>query len=152
MLFPRWQFTAPQIGQTQNFIVGFIPRMKSDSPICISKVVKHDDVIKWKHFPRRWPFVRGIQRSPVNSPHKEPVARIFDTFFDLRLNKRLSKQTWGWWVETPLHPLWHHCNENAIRCLCPPCTYSVSVNASQSEMNCFTNCKTHCHIHLQEQH
>ena len=31
---------------------------------------QHDDVIKWKHFPRYWPFVRGIHRSPVNSPHK----------------------------------------------------------------------------------
>ena len=31
---------------------------------------KHDDVIKWNHFPRYWPFVRGIHRSPVNSPHK----------------------------------------------------------------------------------
>ena len=30
----------------------------------------HDDVLKWKHFPRYWPFVRGIHRSPVNSPHK----------------------------------------------------------------------------------
>ena len=30
----------------------------------------HDDVIKWKPFPRSWPFVRGIHRSPVNSPHK----------------------------------------------------------------------------------
>ena len=30
----------------------------------------HDDVIKWKHFPRYWPFVRGIHRSPVNSPYK----------------------------------------------------------------------------------
>ena len=30
----------------------------------------HDDVIKWKHFPRYWPSVRGIHRSPVNSPHK----------------------------------------------------------------------------------
>ena len=30
----------------------------------------HDDVIKWRHFPRYWPFVRGIHRSPVNSPHK----------------------------------------------------------------------------------
>ena len=29
-----------------------------------------DDVIKWKHFPRYWSFVRGIHRSPVNSPHK----------------------------------------------------------------------------------
>ena len=33
---------------------------------------RHDDVIKWKHFPRYWPFVRGIHRSPVNSPHKGP--------------------------------------------------------------------------------
>ena len=31
---------------------------------------RHDDVIKWKHFPRHWPFVRGIHRSPLNSPHK----------------------------------------------------------------------------------
>ena len=30
----------------------------------------HDDVIKWQHFPRYWPFVRGIHRSPVNSPRK----------------------------------------------------------------------------------
>ena len=30
----------------------------------------HDDVIKWKHFLRNWPFVRGNHRSPVNSPHK----------------------------------------------------------------------------------
>ena len=33
-------------------------------------VKKHDDVIKWRYFPRYWPFVRGIHRSPVNSPHK----------------------------------------------------------------------------------
>ena len=32
--------------------------------------LEHDAVIKWKHFPRYWPFVRGIHRSPVNSPHK----------------------------------------------------------------------------------
>ena len=32
--------------------------------------LEHDDVIKWKHFLRYWPFVRGIHRSPVNSPHK----------------------------------------------------------------------------------
>ena len=34
------------------------------------KSISHDDVIKWKHFPRNWPFVRGIHRSPVNSQHK----------------------------------------------------------------------------------
>ena len=33
-------------------------------------ILNHDDVIKWKHFPSYWPFVRGIHRWPVNSPHK----------------------------------------------------------------------------------
>ena len=45
----------------------------------------HDDVIKWKHFLRYWPFVRGIPRSSV--------ARSFGVFFDLRLNKQLNKQS-----------------------------------------------------------
>ena len=59
----------------------------------------HDDVIKWKHFPRCWPFVRGIHRCPVNSlPAKRPVTRSFDIFFDLRPNKRLSKQWSGWYL------------------------------------------------------
>ena len=35
-----------------------------------SSSLAHDDVIKWKHFPRYWPFMRGIHRSPVNSTHK----------------------------------------------------------------------------------
>ena len=43
-------------------------------------------------------------------PARRPVTRSFDVFFDLHLNKRLSKQSWGWWFETPLHPLWRHCN------------------------------------------
>ena len=34
------------------------------------EIALHDDVIKWKHFLRYWPFVRGIHRSLVNSPHK----------------------------------------------------------------------------------
>ena len=61
------------------------------------------DVIKWNNFPRNWPFLRGIL------PSQRPVTRTFDVFFDLRLNKRLSKQSWGWRYETPLRPLWRHC-------------------------------------------
>ena len=37
---------------------------------CHEKKQLLDDVMKWKHFPRYWPFVRGIHRSAVNSPHK----------------------------------------------------------------------------------
>ena len=43
-------------------------------------------------------------------PPQRPVTRSFDVFFDLRLNKRLSKQSWGWWLETPPRPLRRHCN------------------------------------------
>ena len=37
-------------------------------------------------------------------------ASDVDVFFDLRLNKLLSKQSWGWGFETPSRPLWRHCN------------------------------------------
>ena len=37
---------------------------------CLFNKTEHDDVMKWKHFPRYWPLLRGIHRSPVNSPHK----------------------------------------------------------------------------------
>ena len=70
----------------------------------------HHDVIKWKHFPRYWPFVRVIHRSPGEFPTQRPMTRSFDVFFDLCLNKRLSKQSWGWWFEMLLSPLWRHCN------------------------------------------
>ena len=71
---------------------------------------RHDDVIKWKHFPRYWPFVWGIHRSPVNSPHKGQWRGALMFFFEMCLNKRLRKQPWGWWFETPSCPLWCHCN------------------------------------------
>ena len=41
----------------------------------------HEGVLKWKHFPRYWPFVRGIHRFPVNSPHKDQWRRAFIFFF-----------------------------------------------------------------------
>ena len=45
---------------------------------------------------------------------QRPVTRRFDDFFDLRLNKRLSKQSWGWWFETPSRPLWRRWLSDAI--------------------------------------
>ena len=44
-------------------------------------------------------------------PAQRPVTRSFDVLFDLRLNKRLSKQLCGWWFETPSSSLWRHCND-----------------------------------------
>ena len=53
----------------------------------------------------------GEFTGPGEFPAQRPVTRGFDVFFDLRLNKRLSKQPWGWWFETPAWSLWRHRNE-----------------------------------------
>ena len=64
----------------------------------------------WRHqmetFARYWPFVLGIHRSPVNSTHKGQWggALMFSS----------SKQSWGWWYETPSPSLWRHCNVRAL--------------------------------------
>ena len=47
---------------------------------------------------------------PGEFPTQRPVTRSFDVFFDLCLNKRLSKQPWGWWFETLSWSLWRQCN------------------------------------------
>ena len=62
--------------------------------------LQHNDVIKWKHFPRYWHCAGIIYWSSVNSPHEGQWRRALTFFFDLRQKKRLSKQSWGWWFET----------------------------------------------------
>ena len=59
---------------TEPYIVIWIMRVSLGHRFCfwflMNHIVMHDAVIKWKHFQYYWPFVRGIHRSPVNSPHK----------------------------------------------------------------------------------
>ena len=52
----------------------------------------------------------GEFTGPGEFPTQRPVTRSFDLFFDLRLNKPLSKQPWGWWFETLSRSLWRHRN------------------------------------------
>ena len=52
----------------------------------------------------------GEFTGPGEFPTQRPVTRSFDVFFDLRLNKRLSKQPWSWWFETLSWSLWRHRN------------------------------------------
>ena len=53
-----------------------------------------------------------VDNSPVPGefPTQRPATRSFEVFFDLRLNKRLSKQSCGWWSVTPSRWVWRHCN------------------------------------------
>ena len=55
--------------------------------------------------------------SPVTGDFlsQRPVTGSFDVFFDLRLNNRLSKQSWGRWFETPSGSLWRHSNDMTIQ-------------------------------------
>ena len=69
---PRhWPLLGESTGDQWPFRLGFdqanhcLLRLPGDHDYTL-----HDNVIKWKHFPRYWPFVRGTHRSPVNSPHK----------------------------------------------------------------------------------
>ena len=52
----------------------------------------------------------GEFTGPGDFPTQRPVTRGFDVFFDLRLNKRMSKQSWGWWLETLSCSLWRQSN------------------------------------------
>ena len=78
----------------------------------------HEDDIKWKHFPRYWPFVICAGNSPASGefPAQRPVTQSFDTSFDLCVNKRLRKQSRGWWFEALSCPLWRHRN-GALRAI-----------------------------------
>ena len=71
----------------------------------------HDDVIKMETFSALLALCVG--NSPVTGkfPAQRPVTRSFDFIIDLRLNKRLNKQSWSWWFETPQLSLWRHCKD-----------------------------------------
>ena len=115
-------------------------RLKSPTvPLLVPPFVQADTKENTKAV-RQCPFVRGTHRWPVvyhqkgtvthmmtsfaallaicagNSPvtgefhAQRPVTRSFDVFFDLCLNKRLSKRSRGWLFETPSCSLWRHCN------------------------------------------
>ena len=57
-------------------------------------------------------------------PAQGPVTRSFGVFFDLLLNKRLSKQSWGSWFDTSSHSLWRHCNADEVH---SPISYEIIV-------------------------
>ena len=74
----------------------------------------------WRHQMETFSALRAICAgySLVSGefPAQRPVTRSFYVFFDLRLNKRLKKQSRGWWFETLSHPLWRQCNAIGIFC------------------------------------
>ena len=83
----------------------------------------HSGITWWRHqmetFSTLLAFCAG--NSPVTGefPAQRPVTQSFDVFFDLRLNTRLSKQSWDWCYETLPRSLWRHCNKRCPRIQLP---------------------------------
>ena len=94
----------------------------------VPECMENDPYLSWFQIPHSRTFVLGYEwwrhqmetfsallalwagNSPVPGEFlaQRPVTRSFDVFFDLRLNKHLSKQSLGWWFETPSRSLWRH--------------------------------------------
>ena len=81
---------------------------------CHQLLMVHDDVTKWKHFPALLGLCEGNSSVTGEFPSQRSVTRSFDVFFDLSLNKRLSKPSRRRWFETALRSLWRHSN-NVLR-------------------------------------
>ena len=98
----------------------------------------------WRHqmetFSALLAICAGNSSVPGEFPAQRPVTRNFDIFVYLRLNKRLRKQSWGWWFETLSRPLWRHCNVTTVRVwVCasaPACTVSVITVFFQMKNSC----------------
>ena len=73
-----------------------------------------ESITWWRHqmetFSASLTLCAGNSPGTSEFPAQRPVTGSFDVFFDLRLKKPLSKQSRGWWFDTPLRSLWRHCN------------------------------------------
>ena len=103
LIYPNWTTTNAR---------------KCEQSYDVTRYIKHPTTW-WRHQMETFSplLARSAGNPPVigEFPSQMPVKRSFYIFFDLRLNKRLSKLSRGWWFETPWRPLWRHCNEICAR-------------------------------------
>ena len=97
----------------------------------------------WRHqmetFSALLAICAGNSPVPGEFPTQRPVTRRFDVFFDLRLNTRLSKQSWGWWSR----PLWRHLNgeimpgngHSVLQVMCPSVTMMRRQDINTHDIN-----------------
>ena len=109
----RWLlFTCAQIVE---FML-LLKRISTRPPYLGDKFVYSNAL--WRHqmetFSALLSLCAGNSPVPGEYPAQRPVTQSFDVFVYLRLNKHVSKQSWGWWFEISSRPLWRHCNENPL--------------------------------------
>ena len=100
--------------QTCAAIESHLVQVPLPFPWCLAPVAQ---MAWWRHEMETFSVLLAIcagNSSVIGEfPTQRPVTRSFDVFFDLCLNKRLSKQSWGWWFETPWRSLRRHCKTDA---------------------------------------
>ena len=85
------------------------------TPLVLIPEIFHDDVIKWKHFPRYWPFVRGIHRPLVNSPHKgQWRGALMFSLICAWINGWVNNREAGDLRRHRALDVWRHCNAGKI--------------------------------------
>ena len=72
------------------------------------------NILRWRHQMETFSSLQALcaGNSPATGefPSPRPVTRSFDVFYDVRLNKRLGKQSTRRWLETPSRSICCHCN------------------------------------------
>ena len=85
---------------------------------CLTTPSHYLNYSRWRHqmvtFSALLAICAGNSPVPGEFPTQRPVTRSFDVYFDLRPDKRLNNQSWGWWFETLSHSLWRH--RNVLTC------------------------------------
>ena len=102
-----------------SYVVPCISPSEHENQCRPCKEVGHPGVhsgwrVWWRHqretFSALLAICAGNSLVTCEFPTQRPVTRSFVVTFDLRLNKRSSKQSWGWWFQTPSCPLWRQCH------------------------------------------
>ena len=122
------------------YITWYIPddmiMIQSRSRFVITPPDRFPSHTRWRHqmetFSALLAICAGNSPVPGELPAQRPVTRSFDVYFDLRPNKRLSKQSWGWWFETLSCTLWRHRNDTWENGEVPGC-YSTLLASSPNE-------------------
>ena len=106
-----WEVYTHDICRLRLFWLLFILKTHFDI-IPLVDSAKNWKVAWWRHqletFSALLAICAGNSSITDEFPTQRPVTRSFGVFFDLRLNKRLSKQWWGWWFEVPSRSVWRH--------------------------------------------
>ena len=101
----------------------------------------------WRHqmetFSALLAICAGNSPVPGEFPTQRPVTRSFDVYLDLHSDKRLSKQSWGWWFETLSHSLWRHRNDKTRSVPCPRmvCRHKILVYQRPRYLPSFVFCE-----------